>query len=352
MSHSLFPRLLLLLLVSLGVAAAPFGLPDGKTNPFNDTLIDAILPSSPLVSLPSPTPTGPESLFYPPTSTRPAAANAPVKTTTTTIFVMVVQQPPPTLLPPIDQRQRQGRVDPTAVIATRTLSIEEDNNDDDDEGDDEGDGGEGDEHDDNHNNKDKDDPAIPTAGPAVRTRLNTDNKNIAFPLPTTTTLTSAQYALAWLATALLAFLAATQAALAHRFFPSPCAHKPPPPPPAKVHLGSTTTLPLSNKFKSFISESSTTSASQLTPNPTLSRKKILRVVLYMLFKGFATAVFYALVVVAATLNVGLLCAIVVGAMLGAGLTDWMCQSRAERTRKEREERNQREEEYTPYLIGG
>ncbi|KAJ3152223.1 hypothetical protein HDU89_001442 [Geranomyces variabilis] len=264
----------------------------------------------------------------------------------TTVYVMVVDAPRPTILPTDQpqQQQRQRKIDDPALSAvtasaTATTASESAATN------------------------------APTSEPTIRTFLNTDNSNIALPLPTSTPLTQAQYAAAWICTAVLAYLAAIQCALASKVFPSTTVagsshfgrddSRPTSISAPDTHTNTATTTTNNiphHKFKSFISESSAGGPPPPPAPPTLLWR-IARSIAYMLYKGFATAVFYALVVIAATLNVGLLCAIVVGAMLGAFTTEMCRTARSKDAIVAANNNNSRrgrsvDEEYTPYLIGG
>ncbi|KAJ3155759.1 hypothetical protein HDU86_004228 [Geranomyces michiganensis] len=281
-----------------------------------------------------------------PTITEPASPETPqqqrqrqrekqqIPAPVTTVYVMVVDAPQPTDLPveDIDHQQQQGRQrkidDPAlsdvAANASPTTTTDSAATD------------------------------TSTPQPTIRTFFNTDNSNIALPVPTLTPLTQGQYAGAWIATAVLAFLTAIQGALAAKLFPQTAAAGGS---SSSGHDSRPTSImaPDNNiphhKFKSFISESSAGPTPPPSPPTLLSR--IGRSSAYMFYKGFAAAVFYALVVVAATLNVGLLCAIVVGAMLGAFVTE-MCRTARSKalTGANNAGRRSADEEYTPYLIGG
>ncbi|KAJ3182450.1 hypothetical protein HDU87_008614 [Geranomyces variabilis] len=312
---------------------------------------DLFADSEPQVAAP-PTPTPP----------RQRQGKKQIPPPVTTVYVMVVDAPQPTVLPTDQpqQQQRQGKIDDAALsavtagaAATATTATTESTA-----------------------------TSAPTSQPTMRTFLNTDNSNIALPLPTSTPLTPAQYAAAWICTAVLAYLAAVQCALASKLFPSATTgagsfgrndgggdSR-----PTSISFAPDTTNNNSNnhttvtnniphhKFKSFISESSVGGLQPPpSPSPPTLLWRIARSIAYMLYKGFATAVFYALVVVAATLNVGLLCAIVVGAMLGAFTTEMCRTARRSKDSPAAAANNNNtttrrgrsvDEEYTPYLIGG
>ncbi|KAJ3013992.1 hypothetical protein HKX48_005404, partial [Thoreauomyces humboldtii] len=215
------------------------------------------------------------------------------------------------------------------------------------------------------------DPTTPTTSSAngtpnpnatVRTFLNTDNSNLALPA-STTMLGTGEYAAAWIVACVLSFLAATQDALARRLFaltPSHCPRSPQPSPAA-----SATSLiepPNGNrKFRSFISTSTTSSDVEALKHSARRRRtmvRIVRTVLYGVYKAVVATALAAIVVLAGTLNVGLLCAIIVGAGIGAAVVEWTTLPAKRRGQRRSadgsviDERPDSGGSYPPYLIGG